>query len=445
MSSGSAQVDITAAQAKAQGRRVISGKADNDEGKGKNKKGARVHEHAEITVPGQPTYLERGPQGGQPATTTYASGTNTVRFEIKRGPFLLKKFWIEFTGTETGGSNTVTPVPTPYAIKEYKIYGDHTSKELEKGTSERLLLFQRLLPKKKLDKLWALQGGLVYSAVDNYYHRTRYQPLVLAASATRNYRIELTGNFIERYPHGFWLEWINEDMIVELTFHTNNIGAGSGTFAASNWKICMRGENYTTAEMNAFRQDIGAKHCFKTLEADVRYLTGQDISSVGTDTIELNSFRDKRYALFAYGYLTTTLLSNRNTIATTYPSIEQFVDIGHDTTIDILDSNKQKLRGETAMPIRLLRELAHEAVPNSLFENTSDWWHNLNCLFFVKDWGMFFEKGTENFSHYLAGNDTISQYRPTVTSAYTVMFQIAVFSGEIELEKGLWNNKRVSA
>jgi hypothetical protein len=446
----SAEMEDTTAKASAERKMAIMNPAAKyDTVKAKDRTGQvsnMIPDHL-VHYPEGIEYLERDPESGQPASTMYANG-GTVRFLIKRGPFLLEKFWVRVTLTESGGANAVVPVATPLALSSWKIYGDNTSNLLCESSGEcNHILARTCSTREAYIQKWENCGGLVGDGTLNrdviYSHRS------LAASATREQYFYFDGNFIELAGH-MWLENINEDMVLELNLNVGtgaNVVEGSGTCASSNWKLCMLGCKLPVRQQQDFRRKISERHTYKTLEKKTFTFTNQTTSG-STYDVDLNFLRDKRIAAIFVGFLLAGDDNNQEYVSTNIANKETYVDLLRGTTIEIVDSNERKLRGQTPMRLDILKsEVVIPHVPGYLFQNADDPMKNLIPIIFVKDWEVACRTGKEIGGHYLAGNDKI---RFTFDSSYggntTDILKLHVFYwGQCSIQGGLWENKINSA
>ena len=189
----------------------------------------------------------------------------------------VKDLAIEWSVAETGGTNSVTPIPAPlFCDIEFWVNGG--SKLLQTLYGEQIWFNTGMTLNTK---------QLTYVSAVGNYNTSFASPSSIAASGTAKYFVPLIGNWIAQ-RHGIDLSKINGNILVRIKTK-NSVASGTGTLALSNVRLIMETEEMPHDNRQEIKDHFASNiiegsflDCVNQREASQTYTAGQSYTKTLT-------------------------------------------------------------------------------------------------------------------------------------------------------------------
>jgi hypothetical protein len=269
----------------------------------------------------------------QPPTNILTSGSSTYTdFYIQNYDAILLDYIIEINCAETGGSNSVTPVPSELMINYSSLYANTGSLEIQRLYGDQLWQNLGLLSSDQLSQL---------APVIN--QNTMWgNPQAISASGTARYYILSIGNCCPYVR--FYMPSINNYLQLRVNWNGNGVDSGSGTLQVSSVKLHCIFLDLPPADKVALRNFYASNTVEAHILTNVNMPLSQTLNASTFYNFILSSFQGEEAGIFMW-FRSSKTGSGLRTLA--YPGNSanyQFADANNNPILDPSPINGDFLR-----------------------------------------------------------------------------------------------------
>lgn len=287
-----------------------------------------------LTIQGDEHYLVQD-EWGKTWTlypTSFVPGTfnsNPITFRITPGQVsLIDESALVLTCTESGGSSSITPPPSPWLINRIEFGVNSQPSPVQTLYGESIYMMMQLFPNEKVNSY--LGGNSMNMTAGAYAN-----PSAIAASGTMVYNIPLWGAVLSQLDP----KLLSGDIVVTVYPQPSPAVAGSGTLQLNNIALSFKTYHNPTREASRLALYNTGLGMFDYI--NIVPTTYQGTLTAGTQTdIPLQGF-DGNVAALGFNI--------RSSLSYTAGAVYSFSALGGSSEvngqIDVLDANRATIQG----------------------------------------------------------------------------------------------------